>query len=521
MKGKILKKILASALVMALVTGGIPVAPVADMFRDAVITANAEGSESVYNRFTAYNGTKAGTQNNVKIRINEDEGYNKLFDGIKTDSSNKWCVVEEGGKFAVPIFVEFKSNTPFVPTGYILTTGGDTEDYSGRNPKNWVIKARNEGDTEWTTLETMTNDTTLGAKNNESYEFSFSTPNDDAYQYYRFEVDAIKKGGVFQLSEFEFVGHPADPEDLKVSKIEGLASKYITGTTIASLNYTVKTYEGQTVDSQYYDVTFEKDGVPVSEISEDGNYTMTITGKDGYRGSHAQSFVVGPMAVTSINGLEPKYFLNTPVNSLGYTVKDEFGQTIDPDYYDVAFKKDGAKVTDFSVTGKYTMTVTGKDIYYGSVSASFDVGYKIVYSGFTPTAGTKDDDDFIKSINPNEDYDKLVDGIKDVASNKWCVAQAQNTFYRDVYCDFNSSEPFVPTGYILTTGGDVETYPLRNPNSWRIYGKNEGDTDWTSLDEVDYAGYCPLEAKNNKSYEFSFLRPNNKAYQYYIGTSNL
>ena len=41
MKGKILKKVIAAALVLTLVSGGMPISPVSDMFGGAVITANA------------------------------------------------------------------------------------------------------------------------------------------------------------------------------------------------------------------------------------------------------------------------------------------------------------------------------------------------------------------------------------------------------------------------------------------------------------------------------------------------
>lgn len=41
MKGKILQKVLAAALVLTLVSGAVPIQPVSDMFGGAVITANA------------------------------------------------------------------------------------------------------------------------------------------------------------------------------------------------------------------------------------------------------------------------------------------------------------------------------------------------------------------------------------------------------------------------------------------------------------------------------------------------
>ncbi len=373
MQGKILKKILAAALVLTLVSGAVPIAPVADMFGDAVITANAEGTDTVYSGFTATAGKTAGKYNGTTLDISGGEGYSKLVDGIKTIVSNKWCVVEHGNNFTEPIYVEFNSANPFVPTGYILTTGGDTQGNPGRNPKGWVIKAKNEGDADWTVLETVTNNNTLGAANNASYEFAFTNTNTTAYKYFRFEVNAIQSGGVFQLAEFEFKGHPADPMNLNFASIEGLSSKYILNTPVNSLGYTVKDSTGNTVDPANYDVTFTKDSTQVNDLSETGSYTMTVTGKSNYTGSCSATFNVDYIAVSSIEGLDASYTADTSINSLTYTVKDENGAVVDPANYDVSFTKGGTAVNDLSVSGSYTMTVTGKNYYKGSCSASFNV----------------------------------------------------------------------------------------------------------------------------------------------------
>ncbi len=104
MKGKILKKILAAALVMTLVSGAVPIAPVADMFGGVAVTANAEGTGRVYSGFTATAGTTAGPVDNQTILIDADEEHAKLVDGIKDDEANKWCVVESNNMFSVPVY---------------------------------------------------------------------------------------------------------------------------------------------------------------------------------------------------------------------------------------------------------------------------------------------------------------------------------------------------------------------------------------------------------------------------------
>ncbi|MBR6283988.1 MAG: hypothetical protein IKR25_06820 [Muribaculaceae bacterium] len=143
----------------------------------------------------------------------DGEGYDKLFDKNK---STKWCVVNPSGAWQT-IWVDFKSNLPIIPTGYILTTGNDTFYYSGRNPKVWTIYGKAKESDAWTTLTKVTDGSAagLGTSNNTDYSFAIAG-NTNAYQYFRFEVSEVQgKDGwdpnnyVFQLSEFEFVASAA------------------------------------------------------------------------------------------------------------------------------------------------------------------------------------------------------------------------------------------------------------------------------------------------------------------------
>lgn len=76
----------------------------------------------------------------------------------RTIPAPQWCTKSS------PFYIEFHSSAPFVPTGYIMTTGGDTQSYSGRNPKSWTIKAKAHPEDDWTTLVTVENDATMPAK---------------------------------------------------------------------------------------------------------------------------------------------------------------------------------------------------------------------------------------------------------------------------------------------------------------------------------------------------------------------
>ena len=150
----------------------------------------------IYTGFTQTAGTTG----------NPNEGIDKMVDG---DRNTKWCVTRTPST-TNPTYIEFNSSVAFVPTGYILTTGNDTDNNPGRNPKNWKLKGKvNKNDASWTEIVSVTDDNTLGATNNTPYEFTISGVT-TAYQYFRFEVSALHAGGVFQLSEIELKGYEGD-----------------------------------------------------------------------------------------------------------------------------------------------------------------------------------------------------------------------------------------------------------------------------------------------------------------------
>ena len=121
-----------------------------------------------------------------------NEGCECLLDG-KTDT--KWCV----GSATFPMTLNFRTSTYVKPDGVILITANDTENHPERNPVSWKLEASNDGEN-WTTLIDLSNDRTLGAENFKPYAFSLNS-SDKEYFCFRFTVDAIAEGDVFQLSE--------------------------------------------------------------------------------------------------------------------------------------------------------------------------------------------------------------------------------------------------------------------------------------------------------------------------------
>ncbi|MCR5587024.1 MAG: hypothetical protein K6F77_05785, partial [Lachnospiraceae bacterium] len=272
----IVKCIMTFVLTVAMVLGAVPLPfmPGSMVAHAADITIS--GSGTIHSGFTADGGT-AG---------NEGESYGELVDN-KTDT--KWCVTALGS----PTYIEFHSDEAITPTGYILTTGGDTADYPGRNPASWTIKAKvKKNDTDWTTLATVKEDTVLGTKSTTDYRFALG--NTAQYQYFRFEINSIKSGSVFQLAEFQFISGVDLYHDLaSYGTLTGTGFYKYTGSEITPL-YTVLAVDGTLLtEGTDYSVAITKDGNTVATVQEKGDYVLKVTGISPYTGTKELAFTVG------------------------------------------------------------------------------------------------------------------------------------------------------------------------------------------------------------------------------------
>jgi len=133
-----------------------------------------------------------------------DESYFNLFDGNKSDTSNKWCSIKNNaGAYSnrAKDIVVWKTNDQVIMTSYILTTGGDTHENPGRNWKSWTIYGGSftsdnaaagalTNDERWTPIHVVINDNALPSANLTDQTYFFG--NDSAYQYYRLVIDDIQ-----------------------------------------------------------------------------------------------------------------------------------------------------------------------------------------------------------------------------------------------------------------------------------------------------------------------------------------
>ena len=151
-----------------------------------LVTAKGYNVISRHSGYTYDNGSAAAA------------ATSNLVDG---NTGTKWCS-NPGHKTDGKYFCEFHTASAVRVDGYTLTTGTDNQTWNGRNPKDWVLKAKvNSGDA-WTTIATVTNDATMEDKNTTPYDFDVDTPGE--YKYFRIEISSTRSGdGTMQLGEMQ------------------------------------------------------------------------------------------------------------------------------------------------------------------------------------------------------------------------------------------------------------------------------------------------------------------------------
>ena len=178
--------------------------PAANVTIEATIAAKPAPEGDIFENFTATAGSGG---------LSDGESHSKLVDGKYSESEyTKWCTdvhyksVPTGESGDPCWWVDFEASTPLNLTGYILTTGNDNGDWNRyrRNPKDWVIKAKLNADDAWTTIATVTNNTTMEDEKFKDYIFSLNQSG--TYKYFRFEVLATQGSETMQLCELRLIG---------------------------------------------------------------------------------------------------------------------------------------------------------------------------------------------------------------------------------------------------------------------------------------------------------------------------
>jgi hypothetical protein len=119
------------------------------------------------------------------------EGSAQAFDD---NSSTKW-VASAPQAF---LQYQFASGKQYAVSMYTLTSANDAP---GRDPRDWTLKASNDG-TNWLTLDTRTGGEFPWRFHTKVYSANNVTP----YAYYRFEFTANHGEPYTQLAEIELIG---------------------------------------------------------------------------------------------------------------------------------------------------------------------------------------------------------------------------------------------------------------------------------------------------------------------------
>lgn len=268
------------------------------------------------------------------------EGYDKLVDG---NTNTKWGFNGGSG------YIIVKADKAFILNDYSLTTANDTNNYSGRNWKNWEIYGANfasdseavKNSDQWQLVTSVTNDSKLQATNFTRYDYSVNT-DPEAYQYYKIEISANKGDGYTQMSEL----------------------------TLSSANYDVEVVLMQdSADPAKY--TFE---MPASNVTVKAEFeaipTYTVTWKNGDETLKTE---------TVAKGTTPTYDGETPYKADGADCIYTFsGWT--PEV--TAVTGDVTYTAQFTATEKAPATVktiAAGETYYIGDSIAFSDGPPFVY----------------------------------------------------------------------------------------------------------------------------------------------
>ena len=109
----------------------------------------------------------------------------------------------------------------------------------------------------------------------------------------------------------------------------------------------------------------------------------------------------------------------------------------------------------------------------------------------------------IPGVSPEEGVNQLLDGDY---RTKYCLQHTHT-----VHVTFRTNEPVSLVGFSVTTGKDTDEYPERNPQTFALYGSNNG-SDWELISLVGYGHYV-LGAES--ATEYAFPSVTDKEFRYF------
>ena len=238
------------------------------------------------------------------LRDCSDTGYddnqtpNFLFDG---STSTKWHMnrFKGGGNRRV---ITFQTSVPVNVCGYRISTGDDEESINlARNPKTWKLYGRNDQPTSkestegWTLISTVENDEQLTGE--KFMTATYSCPTSDKYQYFRWEITAVRdpKNDCVQASEFSLVQATPFVEWNKTAKA-------------LTFKFGNKPEAGQPADEncQYYEINQQTVDYPAWREALQGGVTKAFFDNSFkyFQPTTCRAWFRDGVCLTSIEGME-------------------------------------------------------------------------------------------------------------------------------------------------------------------------------------------------------------------------
>ncbi|MBO7542030.1 MAG: RICIN domain-containing protein, partial [Bacteroidales bacterium] len=168
--------------------------------------------EKVTNSFTGDLTDNGGIIRVSHTAVNSSESEAKLIDN--TDGS-KYCAAIGSND---EVWIRYSSTQKAVLTAYTLCSANDAH---GRDPKAWRLEGSNDG-TNWTVLDTRSNQTFVDFKQKHYYEVSTT----EAFGMFRLVVTARNDAAstIFQMAEWQLFGNVTGSFDPMTQVAENAAS---------------------------------------------------------------------------------------------------------------------------------------------------------------------------------------------------------------------------------------------------------------------------------------------------------
>ena len=347
-----------------------------------VLTLTADGNGTVdIQGFTYGNKTIISNSSITIMEVcssNQDEGGDKLFDGIYT-GDNKWCTVAEDK------FVEFKTSSAVKVNGYTLYTANDNSSNPGRNPKSWVLKANLDGSDNWTTISSVSNDNTMMDVDYTPYDFQMDVPG--TYRYFRLEVSEVHNNDlILQLGELQLFYQEITP-------VEGVTQGATANTYIldygTAITVKAKPAEGKCVRN------WDSDDPIIPATTATLTKTYTLTENTTATAHFASYHTLTPGADLTVNGVPVSQgsTITVPTGATVVLTHDHVGYTAHYTVNTTAIDGSTFIMPDENVTVSATWTMNTYTITYelngGDVATANPTSYNIETETFTLNNPTK------------------------------------------------------------------------------------------------------------------------------------